>query len=187
MPMMRHYVFGYGSLVNVRTHPAAGPPARLPGWRREWCQTCLRPVAFLSARRAAGHCIAGRLAEVENGDWAALDLREAAYRRHVVSTEAIDAHAPAQVQVYSIHESHRTAGSGAILLSYLDVVAQGFHDLFGAAGVEEFFETTDGWNRAVLCDRHAPRYRRHVSTDATVRNQVDAALSRLPAMMQELE
>ncbi|MEM7491215.1 MAG: gamma-glutamylcyclotransferase, partial [Pseudomonadota bacterium] len=42
--------FGYGSLVNRRTHayPDAAP-FTIRGWRRAWRHTALRPVAFLTA------------------------------------------------------------------------------------------------------------------------------------------
>ncbi len=51
------HFFGYGSLVNRRTHVYdSAHRATLEGWRRVWRPTALRPAAFLTAvpRRARG-------------------------------------------------------------------------------------------------------------------------------------
>ena len=43
------YFFGYGSLVNRKTHDYEDiRPARLRGRRRTWRHTALRPVAYLT-------------------------------------------------------------------------------------------------------------------------------------------
>lgn len=181
------YVFGYGSLVNRRSHQAVeARPARLSGWRREWCQTRLRPVPFLSVRPVRGGSVAGLVTEVALGDWAQLDAREYAYDRH--SAEAHGVEQAHQVQVYAVADQHRAQGSrGPILLSYLDVVVQGYLQEFGREGVAEFFATTDGWDRPVLNDRPAPRYSRHQGLSAAERALVDTHLNALSMAVEELE
>lgn len=190
------FFFGYGSLVNRRTHAFAGArPARLPGWRRVWRSTTLRDAAFLSAEPAGGPGILGLVAEVPLGDWPALDAREAAYRRHDVSHHVRLGPAPApapvalpRVEVYSVDPAlARTPCNGPILLSYLDTVAEGFRDIGGAAAVAGFFASTDGWNRAVIDDRAAPLYSRATAADAALRAAVDAALAGLAVPVQQLE
>lgn len=171
--------FGYGSLVNRSTHgwPDARP-ATLPGWRRVWVHTALRPVAYLSVERAAAE-IDGLTAEVVAGDWAALDAREAAYDKHPVAALCHTARTTLPVQVYAVASRHAAAPDirHPILLSYIDVVVQGYLRTFGEAGVDRFFATTAGWDAPVLDDRAAPRYPRHQTLTAAETARVDARLA----------
>ena len=101
---MTPYFFGYGSLVNRATHdyPDARP-ARLRGWRRCWVKTSARDAVFLSVEPDPATTIDGLIAAVPNADWAALDLREAAYDR-IPSGGAIvhDLSPPPQVSHYTV-------------------------------------------------------------------------------------
>ncbi|AVO37620.1 gamma-glutamylcyclotransferase family protein [Pukyongiella litopenaei] len=160
------HFFGYGSLVNRATH--AYPDlhrARLRGWRRAWAQTSLRSVAFLTIVPADPQAeIDGLTARVPGSDWAALDAREWAYDRITVTAEVTHpAPHPREIAVYSVPPRHRNAPGGdhPILLSYLDVVVQGYLREFGEPGAARFFASTDGWQAPVLDDRAAPRYPRH--------------------------
>lgn len=146
--------FGYGSLVNLATHDyPGGRRAEAEGWGRAWRHTASHEVAFLTAVRAPGVRIDGIVAEVPGGDWAALDLREVAYVREPL---------PTGPSIYHIPEGKHAPASEAtpILLSYLDVVVQGYLHQFGEDGVQRFFETTEGWDSPILDDRAAPRYPR---------------------------
>ena len=155
------HFFGYGSLVNRRTHVYdSAQHATLRGWRRVWRPTALRPAAFLTARPCPGSRIDGLIAAVPNGDWAALDLREAGYDR--VPAGSIDHRldpAP-EIAVYAIPPRNDDVTGSPILLSYLDVVVQGYLSEFGEAGVARFFETTDNWSLPIADDRDAPLYPR---------------------------
>ena len=177
------FFFGYGSLVNRLTHGyGEAYAARVTGWRRIWRHTHLRDTAFLSVEPAPGITIEGLIAAVPGGDWRALDDRETGYDRLPLS-EGL-AHAatrPVTAHIYSVPTT-RTATAGApqpILLSYLDVVVQGYLREFGEAGAERFFETTQGWEAPVLDDRAAPRYPRAQTLTARERGLVDAALAAL--------
>ncbi|MDP2087388.1 MAG: gamma-glutamylcyclotransferase family protein [Gemmobacter sp.] len=170
--------FGYGSLVNRATHDYPGAePARLTGWRRVWVHTPMRPVAFLSVEPAAGVTIAGVVADVPGGDWAALDAREFAYARHPVVAVAGAGDVPAQV--YAVPVGQPPSDRHPILLSYLDAVVQGFLREYGPAGAADFFATTAGWNAPVLDDRAAPRYPRAQTLSPADRAAVDTALAGL--------
>ncbi|MEY8843070.1 gamma-glutamylcyclotransferase, partial [Cribrihabitans sp. XS_ASV171] len=70
-----------------------------------------------------------------------------------------------------------------ILLSYLDVVVQGYLRVFGVDGADRFFATTDGWESPILDDRAEPRYPRHRRLKDEERAFVDDRLSRLPAQI----
>ena len=174
--------FGYGSLVNLATHcyPDARP-ARLTGWRRVWRHTALRPAAFLSVEPDDATVVEGVIASVPDGDWAALDLRETAYQRHDISDQIAHDGPKVATAVYKVDPAHLSPPDIAhpILLSYLDVVVQGFARVHGQDGVARFFETTDGWHAPVKDDRPAPVYPRHQRLEHAETALVDDWLDRL--------
>lgn len=180
---MTPWFFGYGSLVNRATHqyPLA-QTATLNGWRRVWVRTGLRDVVFLSIHPAEGHSIDGLIATVPDADWAALDQREHGYAR-IDATQHVTHRAPASsIAAYQVApENQRQGGDHRILLSYLDVVVQGFVREFGTAGAKAFFETTDGWDTPVLDDRAAPIYPRAQTLSA----EEQALTDRLLAQVQQ--
>ena len=183
------FFFGYGSLVNRATHDyAESYPAKLAGWRRVWRHTQLRPVAFLTAEPAEGVEIDGLISQVPGNDWAALDKREHAYdRTHVTEITRHEVTRPLAVQVYSIpHGKHGAPDeTHPVLLSYLDVVVQGYLREFGEGGVRHFFETTAGWDAPILDDRVTPRYPRHQRLDDDERGLVDDWLREVEARVIE--
>lgn len=155
--------FGYGSLVNLATHAYADPrPARLQGWRRVWRHTRLREAAYLSVEPAPDSTIDGIVARVPGADWQSLDAREAAYLRHDVTHAVRHDGPPAPTAVYQVSPQHISVPGAAhpILLSYIDVVVQGFLRVYGHQGVADFFATTGGWDTPILNDRAAPVYPR---------------------------
>lgn len=184
------FFFGYGSLVNRATHVHDNAhPATVRGWRRVWRHTALRPVAFLTVVPDPATEIDGLIAGVLRGDWTALDEREHAYDR----VRALDLrHAlPVQpeVHLYTIPDGKhgRPDRKHPVLLSYIDVVVQGYLREFGEDGVARFFETTDGWDAPVAWDRKAPRYPRHQTLSAHELALVDRWLDDLAVKVEELE
>ncbi|MGI3165174.1 gamma-glutamylcyclotransferase family protein [Pseudooceanicola sp. 200-1SW] len=177
------HFFGYGSLVNRATHVYGDArPARAQGWRRLWRHTGPHEVAILTAVPHAGTEIEGLIAPVPGADWAALDLREAAYDRLPATPHIAHDGAPVEIAIYSIPAAKHPPAPAprAILLSYLDVVVQGYRTEFGEPGVARFFDTTDGWDTTpVLDDRAAPRYPRAQALSPEDRQLVDQHLARL--------
>ncbi|MCR9124725.1 MAG: gamma-glutamylcyclotransferase [Rhodobacteraceae bacterium] len=181
------HFFGYGSLVNRATHDYPGARhARLDGWIRAWCHTAARPAAYLTARPAPGCRIDGLIAAVPGADWAALDLREAAYDRVACAAQIGQGALPHDdVAVYAVRDARGADPEGGpILLSYLDVVVQGYLREFGEDGAARFFDTTEGWQVGVLDDRSAPRYPRHQKLAAHERAFVDDHLGRLSVSLR---
>jgi len=177
------FFFGYGSLVNRQTHDfRRASPARVSGWRRVWRHSARREAAYLSVEPASGQAIDGLIAAVPGGDWAALDLREAAYERVALAPAEV-AHALPQPVAVHLYRTRGPVSAPAaehpILLSYLDCVVQGFLQLFGPEGADRFFASTEGWETPILNDRRAPRYPRHVELSAGERGLVDDWLTRL--------
>ena len=175
--MTQNAFFGYGSLVNTATHDFTEThQATLKGWRRVWQSTTLRDTAFLSVERSPHHEIDGLITSVRADQWADLDAREAAYSKVDVSHSLATAH---ETSIYRVNSNlaRPTATNTPILLSYLDVVVQGYLREFGPQGVARFFASTHGWDAPVLNDRESPRYpRRQILTEAETA-LVDACLA----------
>lgn len=163
--MEKHpHFFGYGSLVNRDTHDFTPVhSSKIKGWRRVWHRAPVRPAAFLSVVPDTHATIDGVIAPVPNDDWQALDAREYAYDR-VVVTQSVT-HVADDVRDISIYAipSKKAAPPDEdhpILLSYVDAVIQGYLREFGEDSAARFVETTEGWSTTVLNDRAAPVYPR---------------------------
>ncbi len=85
---------------------------------------------------------------------------------------------PADCAVYVVPRTRETdiGQKLPILLSYLDVVLQGFMQIYGHSGADNFFATTDGWERPVQNDRTEPLYPRHRQLTDLEQKRVDALL-----------
>lgn len=177
------FFFGYGSLVNRATHSyERAQTAQITGWRRAWRRSLRRDLCYLTAIPDPNSRIDGLIAAVPNADWEALDLREIAYVRQDASHQVRHQISPApEVAVYAIAPDvhHPTTPETPILLSYLDVVVQGYLAEFGEAGVTRFFASTDGWDTPILNDRAAPRYPRAQTLNRSETALVDWHLANL--------
>ncbi|MFK7838272.1 MAG: gamma-glutamylcyclotransferase family protein [Sulfitobacter sp.] len=184
---MTPYFFGYGSLVNTDTHVYGDThPAYLKGWRRAWVRTQGRETVFLTVHMDGHSTIDGLVAAVPDADWGALDLREAGYARLSSGGAVKHPLSPApDVEHYAIPPEHvQPDGDHVILLSYLDVVVQGYLRVFGEDGVQRFFDTTDGWDTPILNDRAAPRYPRNKVLSPHETMLVDTHIKRLSARVK---
>ena len=181
------HFFGYGSLVNTATHtyPHAHT-ATLTGWRRAWVRSDHSDMVLLSAVPADPSAkIQGLIAAVPNADWTALDQRETGYQR-VLSEGKVSHEGDVTIDIahYAVPKSDwRNGGIQTILLSYLDVVVQGYHQQFGKDGVAAFFDTTDGWDTPILNDREAPHYPRSQILSRAETALVDQNLARIAAQI----
>ena len=183
------HFFGYGSLVNRRTHVYdAAHPATIDGWRRVWRHLQALDHAILTVAPAPGHRIEGLIAAVPGADWSALDEREEFYERVPAMGVAHPLEFVPSVEIYHVPEGANppSASPNPISLSYLDVVVQGYLDEFGEAGVTGFFTTTDGWDTPVLDDRAAPRYPRHQALADNELALTDHWLARLDVTVLQL-
>jgi hypothetical protein len=182
--------FGYGSLVNRKTlteNRHGLYPARLSGWRRHWQSRGddIPPgVALLSVHEAPGITISGMLVIDEHSVLPGLDLREKRYDRVRISAESLDftsvrpSGLPDEIYVYVGNPQPANAGETRLLQSYMDTVLAGFLAEHGEEGVENFILTTQGFDRAMICDRGRPRYGRAVAIDADMAEFFDGLLRR---------
>lgn len=177
---MSNFFFGYGSLVDRRTHnytPAFQATAK--GWRRAWRATADRDAAYLTALPDPTCAIDGLIAAVPPEGWPALDKREAAYARRDASQAVAHSTEADGVVIYAIAAERLLPPSGKhpVALSYLDVVIAGYLQEFGTSGAERFFATTLGWQEAPFVDdRRQPRYPRAQPLSDAVRLVVDSQL-----------
>jgi len=93
-----------------------------------------------------------------------------------------------EIAVYAVSDINSSAPSARhpVLLSYLDVVVQGYLQVFGRDGADHFFATTDGWDAPVLNDRAAPRYPRHQQLTREEIEIVDAHLAALAVKVSDI-
>ncbi len=179
------YFFGYGSLVNRRTHSYPDAlKARVAGWRRAWRKSPLRQRPFLTVVPDPGSEVLGLVAKVPNADWRTLDAREHAYERRDV-TGAVTHHAGREIEValYALAQgAHEDPGEEhPLVLSYIDAVVQGYLAEYGIDGVGHFFATTSGWHVPVLDDRAHPVYARAQALSVAERDVVDEGLASVGA------
>ena len=180
-------VFGYGSLINARTHGYEDlRVATLADHRRVWRHSTLRQVAFLSVEAASGWQIDGLLASVPETEWSALDHRERAYVRRDVADQTRHDGPAGPVIVYEVAPGHAAPPDTAhpILLSYIDTVVEGVLDHFGIDGVQRFADSTTGWQAPILDDRGAPVYPRHTAPGPEVTTTVDRMLALLDCKIE---
>ena len=183
--MSAPYFFGYGSLVNRRTHsyPDARK-ARVAGWRRAWRKSPLRQRPYLTVVPDPGSEVLGLVAKVPGADWAALDDREHAYeRRDVTGAVTHQLGAGGEVALYALAAAgqENPGEDHPRVLSYIDAVVQGYLVEYGIDGVGHFFATTSGWHVPVLDDRAHPIYARAQVLNMTERDVVDEGLAAVGA------
>lgn len=180
--------FGYGSLVCRATHRTEivhAVPARLNGWRRTWRPRPDMPgfpAALLTVREEVGAGCDGLLVFDRADNLAAVDAREARYRRVAVDPgslefeEQLPADCPIWLYVAEEHlPVHREPPT--ILQSYLDAVMLGFLLEHGEEGLERFLAETDAFDLPIHADRASPVYPRAVALEARLSLRFDTLLA----------
>ncbi|MBO6726461.1 MAG: gamma-glutamylcyclotransferase [Rhizobiaceae bacterium] len=188
--------FGYGSLVNratLRTQIVSAVPARLLGWRRRWRPRPDMPgfpAALLTVEAAEGEGCDGLLVFDRPENLAAVDEREARYRRVDIDRAAIETKAalPDNFKAYvyvAQEELPPHPEPAAILQSYLDAVMQGFLIEHGEKGLCRFMRETASFETPVLRDRAKPRYPRSVTLAEEEREMFDRLLAEIGARFRD--
>lgn len=182
-------IFAYGSLLNKNTwsFEADIELVCLKGWIRQWrqiIQTDKGKICALSISPNLSTSIEGILLNVDQSALLAINERETGYDKTLLEYENFKAQRTnIQLSGKSIitytGSSETTAWANQkapILLSYIDVVAKGYFDVFGWEGVNNFFESTQGWQLPILDDRKTPIYPRAQELDKKFLNQIDQQL-----------
>lgn len=178
----RHYLFGYGSLINpqsrLRTvpYPTSAIPVTVRGMQRSWSYRCPRKeytavgVSRVPFSNGPAFCN-GVLIPIENPEieLPRLDQRECNYTRSLISLSDLEfAHSTyakrfqlspdALIWVYELPSNklqHTPSPTTPIPQSYVDCILAGCL-LYGATFAHQFIEQTAGWDAGTwVNDRNA--------------------------------
>jgi len=166
----RHFIVGYGSLINSRSRAKTGETGRIwsvkiSGFERHWSVMSadfgMSSVAVIPKEDA--YCN-GVLIEIHESEIAAFDKREQGYQRAQIDSQQLSSYENESlpngtVWIYHSHDITSPNPACPITLSYADVILAGCLE-HGDAFVEDFLQFTCGWDHAVLNDRKEPRYPR---------------------------
>jgi len=161
---MKHYLFGYGSLINtasrLRTADTDAIPARVVGWQRAW--NFYNPERKRNAlgvfAKENAQCN-GVILEVTEESLAKFDQREKRYQRvevdpnKVITEEKLEG----KVWIYVPEDPKIPTKESPIHQSYVDVVIMGCLE-FGEGFAQECIKNTLFWNHHWLNDRENPSY-----------------------------
>ncbi|MGB1239374.1 MAG: gamma-glutamylcyclotransferase family protein [Pseudomonadales bacterium] len=166
----RHFIFGYGSLINSISRSATGETGRaiavkVSGFERHW-SFISKSVAMSSVVvvPADGVQCNGVIVEIEASELPSFDKREEGYSRQLVSREQISTYADealpqGNIWLYQTDSVIAPCEQHPIVLSYLDVILAGCLE-YGEAFCNDFVRFTRGWESVLLNDRGEPRYPR---------------------------
>lgn len=189
--------FGYGSLVNRQTRPSDEhfEPTSVAGWQRSWSHRVKHtdaaslalvgepsqqpPLGFsvLTVVPLQGAQIDGVLVSIDAADLPKLDQREQGYSRHIV--QSVKSTEPVAMYVSKTAQPTTLPSDYPLLQSYVDCVLAGFLAVFGWAGVDRFFATTEGWSTPMLADRATPLYPRAITLPADVAAIFDERIAKV--------
>jgi len=180
------HCFGYGSLVNRRTHDFQNSQtSSLIGWRRTWSHrvdTKTRSASSLTIEEAPGVTINGLTSLVAPSQIADLDARERGYALIELNTSTADGALAAQPLFTYVSQDLTPGGvTYPILQSYLDTVLLGFFTEFGEPGIHHFLSTTVGWETPILLDRQQPKYPRYTKISNEFADFIDTELAKIRA------
>lgn len=166
----RHFIFGYGSLINATSRAKTGEtgqvwPVRISGYQRNWSvmstEYGMSSVAVIPVNEA--YCN-GVLIEIDESEIPAFDERERGYERSQVQRDQLQAYQDQSlpegtIWIYHSHDIAQPTSACPIALSYVDVILSGCLAL-GETFADDFIALTQGWHAPLINDRKTPRYPR---------------------------
>lgn len=175
----RHFILGYGSLINSQSRAKTGEtgqvwPVKLHGFERHWSvmteEFGMSSVAVIQSPERACN---GVLVEVPVDQLPLFDERENGYERAQITLSQLSAYQEEDLPdgtywVYHTASVVTPHPECPIALSYVDVILSGCLE-YGDAFVQDFLAQTKGWNAPLLNDRQTPRYPRVQSDLSTER------------------
>jgi len=162
--------FGYGSLVNEFTwpRPYQKEPGKIQNWRREWkhcVDASFGRICALTVSHASNSRIQGVFIRCAYSELKEVDDREIGYERvELPFGDVVAATNPLPPRLFlyqSTSECYRAGNRDyPIWLSYIEVVMDGYLQMFGETGLDQFISDTAGWAAPILDDREFPKYPR---------------------------
>lgn len=168
--LKRHYIFGYGSLINSLSRAVTGEsgsvlPVKVCGFERSW--SVISPefgMSSVAVVQREGAICNGVLVEVPESEIPYFDLRERGYQRSEIKAHQLETYREVDLPegtlwIYHSCEIVTPTHECPIVLSYADVILAGCIE-HGHDFAIEFVSLTKGWESPVLNDRIMPRYPR---------------------------
>lgn len=166
----RHYIFGYGSLINSLSRAVTGEsgsvlPVKVCGYERSW--SVISPTFAMSSvavvQKEGAFCN-GVLVEIPESEIPRFDLREQGYQRSRIDAHQIETYQEVELPegtlwIYHALEIVPPTIKCPIALSYADVILAGCIE-HGHEFAIEFIKLTKGWEFPAVNDRRSPRYPR---------------------------
>jgi cation transport regulator ChaC len=188
---MDNYIFGYGSLICSDSRDRTGQTGEAIAVTaldisRSWSVPVeASKTTAVGALESAGSQCNGVIFPVSDDNLEKFDIREVGYDRIILPPERFTRPSlipkGTQVWTYVGHRIQQPTCDMPIAQSYLDVIINGCMQ-FGQEYVEDFFRLTQHWGHLVD-DRHAPVYKRPITTHAH-HEQFDALLAKMiPAQL----
>lgn len=179
-PSTRHFIFGYGSLINSASRNVTGETGavtavKISGISRHWSRISedfgMSSVVVVGDQQ--GQCN-GVIVEVSESELPLFDQRERGYQRVLVDIASVafynvngaseiglDSSDSQQTKIW-VYQSDKVVvpcQNHPVAFSYLDVILAGCLE-FSPKFCEDFLQLTHGWQHAMLNDRLTPRYPR---------------------------
>ena len=178
----RHYIFGYGSLINSISRTVTGESGvatavKISGISRHWSRISedfgMSSVVVVEDKE--GQCN-GVIVEVPESELVHFDKRERGYQRVLVDAKNVEfyeqssgidlksaAHGTPKIWLYQSDKVLNPCDNHPVVFSYLDVILSGCLE-YSQAFCDDFLKLTQGWQHAMLNDRESPRYPRVQTT-----------------------
>jgi hypothetical protein len=174
---MRHFLFGYGSLISRESRRASGKtgetmPVLVHDMQRAWNvgATDMRMVGVGIVPKKGAGCN-GVLIEIDETEIASFDKREIegtsfSYDRLEIPFQKIHGlteifSQEEKVWAYVVNKPFTPSWEFPIVQSYIDVILSGCLDISDEFAIE-FIRKTTGWEYPWCNDRNHPRYARHL-------------------------
>ena len=176
---MRHYLFGYGSLISRESRLRTGKtgtamPVLVRGLQRAWnfAAPRMKMTAVGVVVQESASCN-GILMQIEESELPSFDKREGVgtnhgYRRLEIQPTQVIGLAAEDLRTmttwgYFVNRPTAPTSECPIVQSYVDVILSGCLEL-GEDFAVEFIRSTFGWDNVWHNDRAHPRYVRHTDT-----------------------
>lgn len=179
-------IFAYGSLLHKSTwsFDAEIEMVSLQGWVRQWNQVVPLDGGAITALSISPHpkkSIKGIILKVDKSTLESIGGREVGYNKTILAAGSLTSLNPKRpllndrIMAYTASKETKIWANkkAPILLSYIDVVAQGYFNLYGWEGLLHFFKSTQGWDLPILNDRKAPLYPRATTHDIGFLDLID--------------
>lgn len=187
---MKHYLFGYGSLISKQSRLATGKtgiaiPVTIQGFQRAW--NMISPemkISGVGVVPQTNSICNGVLVEIDESEIPLFDKRELEgsnynYERLAIPYNQLvrgEIASSSSMWIYVVKKPLIPTLEFPIAQSYLDVILTGCFD-YGETFASEFIQFTLGWEHPWINDRNCPRYTRALALSEIQVSTIDRLLN----------